>query len=70
MDREKEMLEKKRATARKNNPRLAKIVEAYYQETKDQEFLDYMQIMVDRYMMHECKRGRLSSLSSKNSGAV
>jgi len=35
MDREKEMLEKKRAT-----------------------------------VMHECKRGRLSSLSSKNSGAV
>lgn len=51
-------LEQKRAEAKKLLPTLSKVVNAYFQETKDQEFLDFMQDMIDAYMMHECKLGR------------
>ena len=54
------IIEKKRAAARANNPKLESIINTYFVETKDQEFLDYMQDMIDGYMMHECKLGRIT----------
>lgn len=56
---DEERLKHNREEASRFNPTLQRVLRVYYNETKDEEFMDYMQGMVDAYMMHECKLGRL-----------
>jgi len=56
---EEELLKANRAMAAKHNPTLEKLINDYVEASGDTEFLAYMQDVVDGYMMHECKLGRL-----------
>lgn len=52
---EDEVLKAKRAEAAKHNPTLKEMLKCF---ACDDDFLTYMQGMVDSYMMHECKLAR------------
>jgi len=55
-----ELLIEKRKDAAKHNPTLEKLLNDYLKATGDVEFFNYMQIVIDGYMMHECLLGRRS----------
>lgn len=51
---QREGLDEKRDRANKYLPRIGKL----FDETKDPELIQFMQEVMDAYMMHECKLGR------------
>ena len=53
--KEDEELEELRAWANEHLPRLGELVN----KTKDPKFIAFMQYVVDSFMMHECRLGRI-----------